>query len=167
MTGELVRYDAMLYAIAECHSVDEVADLRNKARALEIYAKQAMNLDAERQAREVRLRAERRSGELLAELPRGETSKGGNTGGNQHVAASKPETPPSPYAEALTRTGISRQSAVDLELGRKLPGLRLRLILARRLQVTPEAIDAACRESCRNPPFPHSHQPAKTAKESL
>ena len=59
--------------------------------------------------------------------------------------------------------GISRQSAVDLELGRKLPGLRLRSILARRLQVTPEAIDAACRESCRNPPSPHSHQPAKPA----
>ena len=43
-TSELVRYDAMCHAIAECHSVDEVADLHDKALALEVYAKQAMNV---------------------------------------------------------------------------------------------------------------------------
>jgi hypothetical protein len=63
----LVRYDAMCHAIAEAHQIDEVKDLRDKAMALEHYARQAQNLDAERKACEIRLRAERRAGELLRE----------------------------------------------------------------------------------------------------
>ena len=55
--------------------------------------------------------------------------------------------------------GISRQTAVDLELGRKLPGVRVRAILSRRLRVTPEQVDEACRESVAHPPLPHSTQP--------
>jgi hypothetical protein len=62
----LVRYDAMCRAIAEAHAVDEVKDVRDKARAIEMYARQAQNTEAERQAIEIRLRAERKCGELLA-----------------------------------------------------------------------------------------------------
>jgi len=36
--------------------------------ALEVYAAQALNMDAERQAIEIRIRAERRAGEMLAEM---------------------------------------------------------------------------------------------------
>lgn len=64
----LVHYDAMVQAIAVCRSVDEVKELRDKARALEVYAHQARNLDAERKCCEVRIRAERRAGELLKEM---------------------------------------------------------------------------------------------------
>ena len=64
----LVRYDAMCHAIAECRRVDEAKDLRDKARAFEIYARQAQNVEAERQAGEIRLRAERQAGVLLKEL---------------------------------------------------------------------------------------------------
>jgi len=39
-----------------------------QARALEVYAAQALNTDAERKACEIRLRAERRAGELLKEM---------------------------------------------------------------------------------------------------
>src|SRR5580700_3841862 len=60
-------YDAMLEAIAECHRVDEVKDVRDKAEAIRIYAKQAGNFKAELQAMEIRLRAEHRVGELLKE----------------------------------------------------------------------------------------------------
>lgn len=67
MMRQLIRYDAMVHAIAECHRIDEVKEMRDKAMALEMYAKQARNLDAERKAAEVRLRAERRAGELLSE----------------------------------------------------------------------------------------------------
>jgi hypothetical protein len=65
MPSNVMRYDAMVRAIAECHAVDEVKDLRDKAMALEIYQRQAQNLEAERKACEVRLRAERRCGEIL------------------------------------------------------------------------------------------------------
>lgn len=64
MTAELVRYDAMCRAIAEAYKVDEVKDLRDRAAALEHYAKQSKNVEAERECCEIRLRAERRWGEL-------------------------------------------------------------------------------------------------------
>ena len=61
---QLVRYDAMCSAIAAAYSVDEVKDIRDKARAIEVYARQAHNTEAERQACEIRLRAERKWGQL-------------------------------------------------------------------------------------------------------
>jgi hypothetical protein len=61
---QLVRYDAMCSAIAAAYSVDEVKDIRDKARAIEVYARQAKNTEAERQACEIRLRAERKWGQL-------------------------------------------------------------------------------------------------------
>lgn len=63
----LVRYDEMCRAIEACHAIDEVKDYRDKALALEKYAQVAMNTEAERKACEVRLRAERRAGQLLSE----------------------------------------------------------------------------------------------------
>jgi hypothetical protein len=67
MSGELVRYDAMCRAITAAYEVDEVKDIRDKARAIEVYSRQAKNTEAERQACEIRLRAERKCGQLLRE----------------------------------------------------------------------------------------------------
>jgi hypothetical protein len=61
----LVRYDAMCQAIAECHDVDEAKHIRDKAKALAVYAREAKNFEAERKATEIRIRAERRAGELI------------------------------------------------------------------------------------------------------
>jgi hypothetical protein len=78
----LIKYDAMFHAIAECHSIDEVKELRSKARALEVYARQALIKDAERKCVEVRIRAERRAGQLLKELKaNGGLAKPGDNGG--------------------------------------------------------------------------------------
>lgn len=64
MATELVRYDAMCSAIAAAYDVDEVKQIRDQAIAIEIYCRQAKNTEAERQACEIRLRAERKAGEL-------------------------------------------------------------------------------------------------------
>lgn len=123
----LVRYDAMCSAIALCHSVDEVKDLRDKAMALEMYAKQARNTDAERKASEIRLRAERRTGELLKDLARATPADAGKASGAARANASNdgtrsaPSNPKSPYAKALHSTGISRQTASRYEALANVP----------------------------------------------
>ncbi len=62
--NSLTRYDAMVAAIDACHDVDEVHEIRSQALAMEEYARQARNTEAERKATVVRLRAERRFGQL-------------------------------------------------------------------------------------------------------
>lgn len=61
----LVKYDAMCRAISECLRADEASQIRNQARALEVLAKQARNIEAERQAAEIRIRAERKWGQMF------------------------------------------------------------------------------------------------------
>ena len=74
----VVNYDRMCAAIAECYRVDQVKDIRDRAVALEKYAHEANNHEAERQLRTVRLRAERRAGQILREMKEsGERDAGG------------------------------------------------------------------------------------------
>lgn len=100
----LVRYDAMCRAIAEAYAVDEVKELRDKARALEVYAQQARNTEAERQACEIRLRAEQRGGELLKER---EMAKAGRPPNRSD------ETTNYRGAQTLSELGISKQQSSD------------------------------------------------------
>ncbi|HMF63000.1 MAG TPA: hypothetical protein VK608_02845, partial [Edaphobacter sp.] len=57
----LVKYDAMVLAIEACERIDEVKSIIDKARALEVYAAQAMNTEAEAKAARIRIRAERKT----------------------------------------------------------------------------------------------------------
>ena len=91
METGLIKYDAMCTAIAECVRVDEAKDIRDKAIALEKYYAQSQNLESERLALNVRLRAERRCGELLKDMKAsGERqAQGGDRRGesNSHAAS--------------------------------------------------------------------------------
>jgi len=67
----LAKYDAMRAAIAAATSVDEVKDIRDKAEALRLYAKQAgETLEDQNRLAEIKIRAERRAGELLKRMPK-------------------------------------------------------------------------------------------------
>jgi len=76
MEQQLVRYDTMRNAIAECHAIDEVKDMRDKMLALETYARQANDTELERQVHDIRVRAERRAGELLRHTPKAKGAPG-------------------------------------------------------------------------------------------
>lgn len=113
MSNQLVRYDAMCRAIDAAHKVDEVKDIRDKAVALEHYARQAQNTDAERHACEIRLRAERKAGQLLAKMPK---AKGGAVKGVGRRGKNGVE--PDDSIKALDDLGITRdQSSQWQKLG--------------------------------------------------
>jgi hypothetical protein len=73
-----VLYQQMCTAIEAAHRVDEVKDIRDVAVAWEVYCQQAKNTQAEIKACEIRLRAERKAGQLLARM---EKAKGGGERG--------------------------------------------------------------------------------------
>ena len=106
----LVRYDAMCRAITAAHAVDEVKDIRDKARAIEMYARQAQNTEAERQACEIRLRAERKCGQLTEEMV---TAQGARTDLTSDHEGTK--------LAALEAAGISKKQAFQWERVAAIP----------------------------------------------
>lgn len=67
----ITRYDQMRSALVQAHSIDDVKEIRGKAEALRQYAKQAgESLENQNMIAEIKLRAERRAGELLREMPK-------------------------------------------------------------------------------------------------
>ena len=76
--ASMARYEEACRAVAAAASVDEAKDFRDKSEAMRAYARQAKNKQLEMQAAEIRIRAERRIGELMAaQKEAGALSKGG------------------------------------------------------------------------------------------
>jgi hypothetical protein len=101
---KLVKYDAMCRAIDAAYKVDEVKVIRDKAIALEHYTRLAHNVEAERQACEIRLRAERKAGKLLRTKAKakGRLKRGKKLPRSPHVTT-----------ETLNDLGISKKQSSD------------------------------------------------------
>lgn len=99
---QLVKYEAARHALQEARSVDEVKDVKDKAEALRLYAKQAHDKDMEIWTAEIKLRAVRRLGELSAALEK--------SGGGANPLATLTDGGKS-KSEALASAGISTTAA--------------------------------------------------------
>lgn len=84
---QLIKYEAACRALAECKSVDEAKAWTDKAAAMQAYGRMAKNKTLEVDAAEIRIRAERRLGEMLAAQKTGDGLNKGAAGmpGNQHT----------------------------------------------------------------------------------
>ena len=117
----LVRYDAMGRAIAAAYEVDEVKDVRDQTLAVEGYSRQAKNIEAERRACEVRLRAERKAGELLREREKHAGGRPEKTGQSER---------PVSETRKLRDLGISKPQSSDWQRLASVPAPLFEAVLA-------------------------------------
>jgi hypothetical protein len=126
----LSHYDAACSALAAAVAVDEVQDIRAKAEAVRAYAKQAKNRQMEVDAAEIRIRAERRLGELMA--AQGETigkatgARGIGTSAGLIVTRTQ-DTPPT-----LTEAGIDKNLAHRARTYAAVPKDQFEQLLSKR-----------------------------------
>lgn len=102
----LVKYNAARTALAEAHAIDEVKDIRDKSEAMAAYARQAKDTELLKWVTEIKVRAERRAGQMLAEMPKatGAQLNGGNAGGPIVV-------PPANDTKTLSDLGITKNES--------------------------------------------------------
>src|SRR6516165_4930801 len=71
MSQPVITIDAALSALASATTPDELITLANQAAALQVYARRAkLGMVAQNRCAEIRLRAERKLGQLLTTTPR-------------------------------------------------------------------------------------------------
>ena len=62
---QLIKYEAARQALADAQSIDEVKTIRDKVEAMRAYGIQAKDNELINLASEIKIRAERKLGELL------------------------------------------------------------------------------------------------------
>lgn len=95
----IATYDAMVRAIRECHDIDMAAQMQSQAAALAVYHAQARDSESENLMREIRIRAQRRAGQILEQM------KADGTRRKQHVVARNADPSAPPTLAALGITG--------------------------------------------------------------
>src|SRR4051794_19587227 len=99
--SDLVRYDEMCRAIEAAYEVDEVKSIRDKAAAMEHYFRIANNPEPEQRCCDMRLRAERKAGELLKRMEKAKGARGNPGGRGARIVRSRDTT-----TQTLAKLGI-------------------------------------------------------------
>jgi hypothetical protein len=105
----LIRYDAARKAIAAAHRVDEVKAIRDRAEAVRTYAQQARDLQLQNMACEIRLRAERRAGQLLLDMEKNPGTRG--EGRPRKDGTKRRSSRPTANRPTLEEIGISKDQS--------------------------------------------------------
>jgi hypothetical protein len=112
--SQLATLERALQMLAECRSLPEVKKIRDIAEAAKVYAKAAhLGQDAQNYAAEIALFAERKAGDMFAELER---AKPKPTGGRVRKSEAKSE-----YAITLEESKTSEREAQRWQEIAKIP----------------------------------------------
>jgi N6-adenosine-specific RNA methylase IME4 len=112
---QLVQFDRARIALAEATRIDEVKQIRDQAEALRQYIRQQKgSFEMQNQAAEIKLRAERRAGEMLREIPR---APGERTDSTSYQDGTRLTS----YAQALSDLDLPPMTAVRWQLEAQIP----------------------------------------------
>ena len=150
--GSLALYKAARTALADAHRIDEVKSLRDKALAMASYAIMAKDTELSRFATEIRLRAERRLGELMAEQ---KATVGLNPGTRPSRKHGGSMTDP-PSIPTLASQGIDKHLADRARKAAAMPDAQYEAKIARQVDLA-ECAASATRNAV-NPRTGFSHE---------
>jgi N6-adenosine-specific RNA methylase IME4 len=119
----VLKYDAACRAIAEAKSVDEVTDWIDKAAAVREYGRRIRNRQIEIDAIEIRVRAKKRRGEILASMKAAGQIRRGQ--------ASKEMSSTNDISFTLDELGISRNESSEEQKIAAIPGDSFERLVAR------------------------------------
>jgi len=132
---KLVKYDAVRKALAQATRVDEVKTIRDKAIAMQTYAKQARDGELIGMATDIRLHAEVRAGELLITMAKGgERAKSKDTlsRGNTKLPRELPK---------LSDLGVSKIQSSRWQALARLPRAKQEAMIAQRIRIVVAAAE--------------------------
>jgi hypothetical protein len=163
LTFNLAKYDAARKALAAARRVDEAKDIRNRAIALQAYARLAKDKEMQNWAAGIRLRAERRAGELLSGMAQ-QGQRHSGRGNNKKKLESKPTTP------KLEDLGVSKDQSSKWQRLAKIEEPVFERIVEEADELTTATVLAAANakdialKKATKPPL--QSQPIKTKPES-
>jgi hypothetical protein len=115
---QLARYDAICRVIDSAYEVNEVKEIRDKAMALEVYMRQIGNTESEDQCYQIRMRAQRKAGELVKAMEKAKRGPDAGGQGSQRVTSEAfheevVRLSHKPPPKTLAELGISKQQSSD------------------------------------------------------
>lgn len=123
----LVQYNAACAAVAAAKSTDEAKNWRDRAEAMRAYAHQSKNRQLEIDAAEIRIRAERRLGQLIAEQ---KATVGLATGGRPYQDTGSTTAPVETHRPTLADIGVDKKLSAHSQKVAAIPEAEFEGIVA-------------------------------------
>ena len=154
MSTELTKYEAAKHALAEAKAVDEVKHIHDVAAAMKAYARQAKDRQLEIDASEIRMRAERRLGEMIQAQKATVGLNEGGWHGNQHTGVVPSENRPADQPPTLADVGIDKKLSSRSQAIANIPEDEFEMTLAEHREqqqaVTAKTMDTLARRGAEH-----------------